>query len=134
VCAVLVFAGLYPAAVQAGGNQGHQQSGLLGQAFVSLSYCVTLGSPPQPCPDAQPISGTVLVYSAAGKLVATVETDEDGFFKVNLKPADYLLTMYIPPPSPGAAGFGYLEATWVPFTVQKKEFTPAWVLSVFHPL
>ena len=132
ICAAFVFACLRPVAVQADGHQGHHQSGVVGQAFVSLSGCVTLGPVPEPCADAQPMSGTVLVYSEGGRLVTAAVTDEDGFFRVNLKPGDYILTMYIPPQ--GSGSVGHLEARQTAFTVKKKEFTPTWVLSVFLPL
>ncbi len=114
--------------------QAHHQSGIIGQAFVSSSYCVQLGPPPRPCPDARPISATILVYSEGGELVAKIETDEDGFFEVNLKPGNYAVAPYIPPPPPGSGSVGRVEAFWTSVTVKKKEFTHAWVLYVFLPL
>ena len=103
------------------------KSGVVGQAFISRAICYPLSS----C--AQPVHAqvTVLVYEK-GELVAAVDSDEQGFFEIPLKPGEYVLMPYIaplPPDSP-RTGNATAAATWV--TVTKKNWTPTYVLSIFH--
>ena len=103
------------------------KSGVVGQAFTSREgRCF-----PLLC--AQPVHAqvTVLVYEK-GELVAAVDSDEQGYFEIPLKPGEYVLMPYIPPLPPDSPRMGNATAarTWV--TVTKKNWTPTYVLSIFH--
>jgi hypothetical protein len=67
-----------------------------------------------PCPD-QPYQATLTILTTNGKKITKFQTDEQGGFRINLAPGDYVLH----PESPNGLPF----ATDKPFTVEKNEFT-----------
>ena len=77
---------------QFAGAEG-RHSGIIGQAFITI--CPVL--PPGGCPPS-PYETSVSVFNAKGRLVAEIDTDENGMFSVNLKPGVYTLVPLIPEP------------------------------------
>lgn len=67
-----------------------------------------------PCPD-KPYQAELSVLTTSGKEVTRFQTDENGRFRVNLAPGDYVLH----PESPN--GLPYAEE--MPFIVNEHEFT-----------
>jgi len=67
-----------------------------------------------PCPD-QPYQATLTVLTTSGKKVTQFQTDENGRFRVDLAPGDYVLH----PESPNGLPF----AGDIPFTVDEHKFT-----------
>lgn len=67
-----------------------------------------------PCPD-QPYQATLTVLTASGKKVFQFQTDENGRFRVDLAPGDYVLHPEAPNGLPFAAD--------IPFTVNEHKFT-----------
>jgi hypothetical protein len=68
-----------------------------------------------PCPDA-PYEASILLRDATGKVVATVRSGEDGRFRVNLAPGEYVLE-----PVQGEGGLPYAGPVTV--EVREHEFT-----------
>jgi hypothetical protein len=69
-----------------------------------------------PCPD-QPYAGTVRVSTLDGSVVAEVETDREGGFRIPLDPGRYVLVVVVP-------GGGPPTATPQPVRVDEGRFTP----------
>ncbi len=67
-----------------------------------------------PCPD-QPYQATLTILTESGKKVTQFQTDENGLFRVELAPGDYVLH----PESPNSLPF----AADVPFIVNEHQFT-----------
>jgi len=103
ICAALLFACLLPGATQAQDNQGHHQSGIIGQITQV------------------PGSWDVRIVTGDGKFVADIQADASGSFEVNLKPGSYVLTPFIP----SIDGSGALLGASTAVTVDKKGFTAA---------
>ncbi len=103
ICAALVLGSLLPLAAPAQENQGHHQSGIVGQVQGFILFH----------------AWNVTIVSDRGKVVADLLTDPDGRFEVFLKPGDYVLTAYIRDFGPHAIVWG----TPVKATVSKKQFT-----------
>ena len=111
-------------------SKGHPKSGVVGQSVLNYGeFCVQFGNPATPCSDAVSFATTVLAYSENGELVASVTTDEDGYFKLFLEPGTYILTAYTPPPT----GFrvGHVVSVNTIVTVEKKQVAPAFVFSAY---
>lgn len=92
-----------------------EDSGIDGSVFIGpLCPVVQEGVP---CPDA-PYEASIRVQNSSGKVVATVRSDKDGRFRLNLRPGAYTLE----PLSPNAGAPPYAA----PVTVQINEhvFTP----------
>jgi hypothetical protein len=107
------------------------KSGLIGQAFISDNTCAShFGTILSSC--AQPVQRTVtvLVYEKE-QLVAAVDSDDQGFFEINLKPGDYVLAPYVPAPDPDSPRVGSVEPAFTSVTVTKKSFTPTYVLMLY---
>ncbi len=118
VCAALVIGCLLPIAVQAQGNQGHHQSGIIGQVNFGILSGTPTGEGGTIIPD------HVRVYSDKGKLVAAVETEVTAnafwHFQVFLKPGTYTVTAYAGvPPENGGVTYSFP----VTVIVRKKQFT-----------
>ena len=101
ICAALLFACLLPVATQAQDNQGHHQSGIIGQI--------------------EQVSGPwdIWIVTGDGKFVTDIQADDSGLFKVDLKPGTFVLTPYIP----SIDGSGALLGVSTTVTVEKKTFT-----------
>jgi hypothetical protein len=112
VCAALLFGCLLPVAMQAQDDQGHHQSGIIGQI--------------------EQVSGpwNVRIVNEDGKFVADVQADDSGFFEVDLKPGTYILTPYIF----SIDGTGALLGVSTTVTVDKKGFTTAELPIVNGPI
>lgn len=67
-----------------------------------------------PCPD-QPYQAMLTVQSTSGKKIKQFQTDEQGYFKVELAAGEYILH----PESPNSLPF----AADIPFTVREHQFT-----------
>ena len=67
-----------------------------------------------PCPD-QPYQAALTVLTTSGKKITQFQTDEQGHFRIDLAPGDYVLH----PESPNKMPF----AADVPFTVEEHKFT-----------
>lgn len=108
--------------------QDHYRSGIVGQSVLNYGeFCVQIGNPPTPCTDSVPYAATVFVYSEKGELVATVKTDEEGYFQISLEPGNYSLTAYTPPPA--GPRVGYVVSAYTSVTVRNKQFASAFVFS-----
>ena len=115
--------------------ENRAKSGVVGQAFISYNSCAahfasfsseTILSCGQPVQR----TVTVLVYEK-GQLVAAVDSDDQGFFEINLKPGDYVLAPYVPAPDPDSPRVGSVEPAFTWVTVTKKSFTPTYVLMLY---
>ena len=91
VSAVLLLGCLLPVAGQVRNIPGHHESGIIGIVDAGQSNGGLV-----------PGLWHVEVISDTGKLVANLETDEQGFFGVDLNPGNYVLTpVDIPNATPG---------------------------------
>ena len=104
ICAALVIGSLLPVAVQADGNQGHHESGIIGRVQIEQ---IGVRLPWQ-----------VRVSTDSFKAVAVLQTDEDGQFMVSLKPGTYHLSAFV-----GGNGSASLGGPPIRVTVTKKDFT-----------
>lgn len=87
-------------------------SGVEGQVSIGpMCPVVQVG---QPCPD-QPYQATLTINGRDGKRITQAQADQQGHFKINLKPGDYILH----PESPNAMPFA-AEQT---FHVEAGRFT-----------
>ena len=87
-------------------------SGIEGQVFIGpICPVVQVG---QECPD-QPYQAILTVNSLEGERIAQVQTDEEGRFKIPLKPGEYILH----PESPNALPFAQEQE----FKVEDGKFT-----------
>ena len=112
VCAALFIGCLLPVATPAKDNQGHHQSGIIGQI------------------EQVPGPWDVRIVTGDGKFVADIQADDSGFFEVNLKPGTYILTPYIL----STGGTGALLGASTTVTVDKKGFTVAELPIVNGPI
>lgn len=112
ICAALLFGCLLPVATQAQDNQGHNQSGIVGQI------------------EQAPGPWHIRIVTGDGRFVADIQADDSGFFEVNLKPGTYILTPYFPSVDGSGALLG--ASTTVP--VEKKTFTAAELPVVIGPI
>lgn len=87
-------------------------SGLEGQVFMR-PMCPVIQEG-QPCPD-QPYQVTLTVNSLDGIKITQVQTDQQGRFRLSLKPGEYLLH----PESPNVMPFAGEQA----FRVERGRFT-----------
>ena len=112
ICAALVIASLLPAAVQANGNRGHHQSGIIGRVQVEQSGL--------------PFLWQVRVSTDTCEPITVVQTEDDGQFVVNLKPGTYRLRPFVPLWWVGLNGerlYAEFNGPPVQVTVAKKDFT-----------
>ncbi len=87
-------------------------SGIEGQVFIGpMCPVVQVG---QECPD-QPYKAVLTVNSPEGERIVQAQTDEEGKFRIPLKPGKYTLH----PESPN----NYPFADEQPFTVEESEYT-----------
>lgn len=98
--------------VTAFAQEGHHQSGVTGQVFISVCPVVRLG---ENCDRPYPTGITIITDD--GQFVTEVVTDEEGRFEVLLKPGDYILI----PKGAGEATFPRVDELAV--HVEKKQFT-----------
>jgi hypothetical protein len=110
--AALLVGCLLPVTTQARGNQGHHQSGIIGQI------------------EQVPGPWSIRIVSAHGKFVADIQADDSGFFEVDLKPGTYILTPFIL----SIDGTGALLGVSTTVTVDKKTFTTAELPIVNGPI
>ncbi|HUE36657.1 MAG TPA: hypothetical protein VMO20_04650 [Candidatus Acidoferrum sp.] len=108
----LVFGCLLPGATQAQDNQGHHQSGIIGQI------------------EQVPGAWDIWIVTSDGKFVADIQADDSGFFEVDLKPGAYILTPFIP----SIDGTGALAGVATTVTVNEKAFTTAELPVVNGPI
>jgi hypothetical protein len=99
--AALMIVCILPITTQAQNNQGHHQSGIIGQI------------------EQVPGPWEVRIVSADGKLVTNIQADNTGSFEVDLKPGTYVLTPYIL----SLDGTGALVGVSATVVVGKKQFT-----------
>jgi len=111
-CLTLIIASLLAAPLQAVGNQGHNQSGIIGRVQIEQ---VGVNLPWQ-----------VRVSTETGESVAVLELGDEGEFLVNLKPGAYRLTpvAYIWFTVNGVWTSGEFVGPTLEVTVAKKDFTP----------
>lgn len=112
ICAVLLFGCLLPVATRAQGNQGHHQSGIIGQI------------------EQVPGPWNIRIVTVDGEFVADIQADDSGFFEVDLKPGTYVLTPFIL----SIDGTGVLHGADTTVTVEKKAFTTAELPIVIGPI
>jgi hypothetical protein len=112
VCAALFIGCLLPVTTQAQDNQGHNQSGIIGQI------------------EQVPGPWNVWIVTGDGKFVANIQADDSGFFEVDLKSGTYILTPYILSIDGTAALLG-VSTTVI---VDKKGFTTAELPIVNGPI
>jgi len=93
-------------------QEGHHQSGVTGQVFISVCPVVRLG---ENCDRPYPTGITIITDD--GQFVTEIVTDAEGHFEVFLKPGDYVLV----PKGAGEATFPRVEELAV--HVEKKQFT-----------
>ena len=91
-------------------------SGLEGQVFIG-PVCPLVG-PGQECPD-QPYQALLTVNSAEGGRITQIQTDQQGRFRLTLRPGQYILH----PESPNAMPFAGDQAV----TVETSRFTQLFV-------
>jgi len=112
LCSTLIVGSLLGAPLQAAGDQGHHQSGIIGRLQVEQ---VGVSLPWQ-----------VRVTTDTGESVTVLELGDEGEFLVNLKPGVYRLT-------PVASVWFTVNGVWtsgefvgptLEVTVAKKDFTP----------
>lgn len=87
-------------------------SGVEGQVLIGPMCSVLQGG--QACPD-QPYQATLIINGRDGKRVTQVRADQQGHFKLNLRPGDYILH----PESPNTLPFAIDQA----FHVEAGRFT-----------
>jgi len=111
LCIALFVSGLFPATVQADGNRGHHQSGIIGRVQLEQSSL--------------PLSWQVRVSTDRGEAITVLQPDEDGQFAVNLKPGTYRLTAFAPVwlLYYGVPMYAEFSGPPVQVTVSKKDFT-----------
>lgn len=112
ICAALVFGCLFPVVTQAQDNQGHHQSGIIGQV------------------EQVPGAWNIWIVTNDGKFVADIQADDSGFFEVDLKPGTYILTPFIL----SIDGTGALVGVATTVTVNEKAFTTAELPVVNGPI
>src|SRR5258705_11531897 len=95
-----------------------KHSGIVGESIISS--CTVA---PLPCLEA-PYPTTIFVYSEKGRLIDTVETDEEGMFVIYLKPVVYTL---VPAPPPQIPPFANPYPVGYPATVEVKFKEFSWV-------
>jgi len=95
----------------------HAESGVEGQ--VSIGPMCPLVQPGQPCSD-QPYQATLTVNGQDGRRITQFQTDQQGHFKVSLKPGSYILHPESPNVMPMAAEqvFGVISGQFTQLTVQ----------------
>lgn len=98
-------------------QEGHEQSGITGQVFISVCPVVRLG---ENCD--RPFSTGITVVTDDGRFVTHLVTDGQGRFDVFLKPGDYVLV----PDGAGQATFPHVETLAV--RVEQKSFTPVTIV------
>jgi hypothetical protein len=106
----LFGAGLMP--INSFAQEGHHQSGVTGEVFISVCPVVRLG---ENCDRPYPTGITIMTDD--GQFVTEIVTDAEGRFEVFLKPGDYVLV----PKGAGEATFPRVEELAV--HVDKKQFT-----------
>lgn len=89
-------------------------TGVEGQVFVGPMCPVMIEG--QDCPD-QPYQATMTVLTPSGRKVTQFQTDENGYFRVDLPAGDYILHPETPPDSP------LPYASEQPFSVIEGEYT-----------
>ena len=112
ICAALLCACTLPVPTQAQNNQGHHQSGIIGQV------------------EQTPGPWDIRIVTSDGKFVAQIQADDSGHFEVDLKPGTYILTPFIP----SIDGTGALLGASTPVTVANKAFTMAELPIVNGPI
>lgn len=112
IYAALLLGALLPVATQAQDNQGHHQSGIIGQV------------------EQVPGAWDIRIVDGDGELVADIQADASGYFEVDLKPGTYILTPYIP----SIDGTGALLGVATTVIVDKKAFTTAELPVVNGPI
>ena len=76
----------------------HLQSGIAGQVTIS-PLCPAVG--PGTCPtNVGPYQTTITVLSGHGRVLDELETDAQGFFRLNLPPGTYILVPEVPQTDP----------------------------------
>ena len=105
--------------------KGHYKSGIVGQSVLTYGYGGRVGEA-----NIEPYPTTITVFSGEGEPVTTVETDEDGYFEVFLKPGDYTLRAYVPP-IPDGFRLGNYSTSDVWAVVENKAFTQIVVYSAW---
>lgn len=76
-------------------------SGVAGQVLIG-PMCPVVQVGGQPCPD-QPYQTTLTINGQDGKRITQVQTDQQGRFKLSLKPGNYILHAESPNVMPFAA-------------------------------
>lgn len=122
IWAALIIASLLPATVQANGNRGHHQSGIVGRVQVEQS-----GLPVHWQVSVSTDCDSIIILEAEDDQQVTVlQTEDDGRFVVNLKPGTYRLRPFVPLWFVGVNGdwlYAELAGPPVLVTVDKKDFT-----------
>ena len=93
---------------------GHQNTGVVGQVFIDACAVVHLGDV---C--LFPYKTSITVLADDGRVVADVNTDDHGRFKVRLKPGAYMLVPFIP--NAGQFFYPYPYAAPLEVAVTKKD-------------
>ena len=95
----------------------HAESGVEGQVY--LGPMCPLVQEGQACSD-QPYQATLTVNGQDGRRITQVQTDQQGHFKVSLKPGSYILHPESPNVIPMAAEqvFGVISGQFTQLTVQ----------------
>ena len=75
-------------------NTTSSDSGIVGQVFLGPTCPVE--TPGIDCAD-KPYRATLTVLTSSNKRVTSFETDQDGNFRINLLPGDYVLHPEMPP-------------------------------------
>lgn len=88
------------------------ESGIEGQSTIGPACPVVKID--EPCPD-QPYQATLSVLDSSGNQVTQFTTDENGQFRINLAPGEYILHAELTSVMPTAED--------VPFTVSSGQFT-----------
>lgn len=84
------------------------------EGFVTIGPMCPVMQEEVPCPD-QPYQATLAVLSTSGEKITQFQTDENGYFRIELVAGDYILH----PESPNGLPF----AADMPFTVNEHKFT-----------
>ena len=91
ICAALVIGSLLPLTVQAGGNRGHHQSGVIGRVHRGHHQSGIIGRVQVEQAPGLPHLWQVWVTTESYEPVILLQTDDHGRFFVNLKPGTYWL-------------------------------------------
>src|SRR5947207_2172240 len=94
----------------------HRRSGIVGLVEIGpVSPVIRPG-----IPNSQPFATTIAVFTEQGRFIAEIASDNNGRFRVHLKPGKYVLV----PHGAGSSHPPYPTEDSIPVVVERKQFTP----------